>query len=254
VPRSADPASRLSLVPTPTRARGAARWALLAAALGVAWLTTANPVPLYDGIGFPDEPYRFVPTRAGTPAATSAEVQLKVAGGSNTGGLIVNTRESGPQASVFAPPHAFLAAGTTPVTLSLRPLPAEPPLPGTAVSNIYELSLTSAAGPVTLDPQAQPPAITLRSTTPGPPAPVFAYRVGASEAWREIKTRRVGRDIFTAAAPGAGQYILVQLGKETDKKSSGGRGGLYAVLGATVLLMVAVIVGVRLLARRAAAE
>ena len=224
---------------------------MLVAALAVVWLTSANPVPLYDGIGFPDEPYRYVPPRGNGPAATSAQVELKVAGGSNVGGLIVNTKESGPQASVFAPPHAFLAPGTAPVVLALRPVAPQAPLPGTAVSNVYELSLTSAAGPVTIASDAQPPAITMRSTTAGPPEPVFEYRPSPDEKWREIKTRRVGRDIFNASAPGAGEYLLAQLGTASSgKPRAGGHAGLFAVLGVTVLLMASVIVGVRLLTRR----
>ncbi len=237
----------------PFVSRAVVRWSMLVAALAVVWLTIANPVPLYDGIGFPDEPYRFVPPRGTGPAATSAQVELKVSGGSNLGGLIVNTKESGPQASVFAPPHAFLAPGTAPVVLSVRPLEPLPPLPGTAVSNVYELSLSSAAGPVTIARDAQPPAITMRSTTPGPPEPVFEYRPSATEKWREIKTRRVGRDIFNASAPGTGQYLLTQLGTASGGTSrSGGHTGLYAVLAVTVLLMALVIVGVRVLTRRAA--
>jgi hypothetical protein len=208
---------------------------------------------LYDGIGFPDEPYRFVPAKGSGPAATSAQVDLKIVGGSNAGGLIVNTRETGPQASVFAPPHAFAAPGTAPVVLAVRPVPPEPPMPpGVLESNVYALSLTSAAGPVTIVPEAQPPAITMRSVTTLPPEPVFHYRASATEKWRELKTRRVGRDIFNAAAPGAGEYVLVRDAGGPGGKESSGHTGLYVVLAATVLLMAGVIVGVRLAARRAA--
>jgi hypothetical protein len=219
----------------------------------VVWLTTAQPVPLYDGIGFPDEPYRFVPPRGSGPAATSAEVQLPVAGGSNTGGLIANSREAGPQVSVFAPPHAFAAAGTAPIVLAMRPVPAQPPLPaGTLESNVYAFTLTSPAGPVTIVKEAQPPAITMRSVTTLAPEPVFEYRPTPTEKWRELKTRRSGRDIFNTVAPGAGEYVLVRDAAGVAKpSSSSGRGALYAVLGATVLLMVLVVVGVRVLARRA---
>ena len=241
-------------MPTQSRVPGAARWSALAAALALVWLTTANPVPLYDGIGFPDEPYRFVPARGAGPAATSAQVDLKVEAGSNTGGLIVNTKEAGPQASVFAPPHAFAAAGTTAITLAVRPVPPLPPMPpGVLESNVYALSLTSAAGRVSLVSEAQPPAITLRSVTTQPPEPVFNYRATPTEPWREIKTRRVGRDIYNAVAPGAGEYVLVRDAADPTKKSStDGRGALYAVLAATVLLVVGVIIGVRILSRRAA--
>jgi hypothetical protein len=229
-----------------------ARWLLLIAALGLVWLTTAQPVPLYDGIGFPDEPYRFVPPRGPGPAATSAQVDLKVADGSNVGGLIVNTREAGPQVSVFAPPHAFAAPGTAPVVLAVRPVPPQPPLPpGELESNVYTLSLTSTAGAVSLVPEAQPPAITMRSVTTQPPEPVFHYRAKPAGKWQEIKTRRVGRDIYNAVALGPGEYVLMRDAGPLKKASSGGRGGLYAVLGGTVVLMALVIGGVRLLARKA---
>lgn len=236
------------------RAPALRRWLLLVAALGVVWLTTSPPVPLYDGIGFPDEPYRFVPARGTGPAATSAQVQLKVAGGSNVGGLIVNTRESGPQASVFAPPHAFAAPGTAPVVLDVHPVAPQPPMPeGVLESNVYVLSLTSTAGAVTVVPEAQPPAITMRAVDAKPPAPVFHYRATPSEAWREIKTRQVGQDIFNAVAPGPGEYVLVRdAAAPAAKASSGGRTGLFIILGATVVLMAAVVIGVRVLARRAA--
>ena len=242
-------------MPTSTRAHGAARWGFLVAALGVVWLTT-TPVPLYDGIGFPDEPYRSVPARGAGPAATSAQVDLKVAAGTNTGGLIVNTREAGPQASVFAPPHAFAAPGSTPIVLTVRPVPPQAPMPaGVLESNVYLLSLTSSAGPVTVVPEAQPPAITMRSITTQAPEPVFNYRAGSAEKWRELKTRRVGRDIYNGVAPGPGEYVLVRDAVGPAQQSSGGgRGALYGVLGATVLLVIGVIVGVRILSRRAAAS
>jgi hypothetical protein len=240
-------------VPTATSAPRAARWSLLVVALGVVWLTSAQPVPLYDGIGFPDEPYRFVPPRGAGPAATSAQVDLKVAGGTNTGGLIVNTREAGPQASVFAPPHAFAAPGSAPIVLAVKPVPPQPPMPaGVLESNVYALTLTSAAGSVSVVPEAQPPAITMRSVTVLPPEPVFHYRPGPTEPWREVKTRRVGRDIYNAVAPGAGEYVLIRDAAPPGKKSAGdSRGTLYAVLGVTVLLVLGVIVAVRLLSRRA---
>jgi hypothetical protein len=240
-------------VPHSTRSLEPRRWLALLGLLGLAWLVTPHPVPLYDGIGFPDEPYRYVPARAGAAPATIAQVQLKVAAGSNVGGLIANSAEVGPQVSVYAPPHAFAAAGTAPLTLTARPVPPSPPLPsGTLDSNVYALSVSSPAGPVTVVAAAQPPAITMRAATVSTAQPVFEYRPGPTAPWQELKTRQVGRDIFNANAPGAGEYVLVKSGAASTKGSSGGRGPLYAVIGATALLMILVLVGVRLLARRAA--
>ena len=235
-------------VPHFTHVRGVARWTVLLALLGLAWLLTPHPVPLYDGIGFPDEPYRYVPAHAGGVPATSAQIRLAVSGGANTGGLVANSSEAGPQVSVYAPPHAFAAPGTAPVVVTARPVPPAPALPpGMLDSNVYALSFTSSAGPVTLVPAAQTPTITMRSVSVSPAEPVFEYRPTPTSKWQELKTRRVGRDLSNASIPGAGEYALVQSGAG---KGSGGRGPLYAVLGATVALMVLVVVGVRVVARR----
>jgi hypothetical protein len=223
------------------------RWLVLAGLLCVVWLMTPNPVPLYDGIGFPDEPYRYV---GATPAPTTAQVTLPVKGGANTGGLFANSAELGPQVSLFAPPRAFAVSGTAPVVVKGRAVAAAPPPPpGTIDSNVYAVSFTSAAGPVTLVADAQPPAITLRSASQATSGPVLAYRADPAAPWRELKTRRVGRDIYNALVPGPGQFVLVKPA-QTTPRTPGGRGALYVVIGATVLLMAAVLVGVRLLSRR----
>jgi hypothetical protein len=231
-------------VPIPTRSR----WLVLAGLLGLVWLLTPNPVPLYDGIGFPDEPYRFV---GGTPAPTTAQVKLPVAGGVNTGGLFANSAELGPQVSVFAPPKAFAVAGRAPVVLTVRPIAAAPPLPaGTVDSNDYQLTFTSAGGPVNLLPDAQSPAITLRSASQASTGPVLQFRP-AGGTWRELKTRRVGRDVYNAVVPAAGEFLLVKP-QQAPAQKSGGRGALYGVIGATVVLMLLVLIGVRLLSSRSA--
>ncbi len=229
--------------------RLAIRWSLLAALLGMVWLLTPHPVPLYDGIGFPDEPYRYAPARPGAPAATGAQVRLAVAGGSNTVGLIANSAEVGPQVSVYAPPHAFAAAGTAPVVVAARPVPLVAPAPlGRTDSAVYAVSFTSAAGPVTLVPAAQKPMITMRSVSSAPDEPVLVFRTRAGSTWQELPTRRVGRDLSTATLTGAGEYVLVLRAASTAKS---GHGALPIVLAATGLLMLAVLVALRVVARRA---
>jgi hypothetical protein len=241
-------------VPTSTTLRGACRWAAVLVVLAVAWLATPNPVPLYDGIGFPDEPYRFTLPKPGAAPATNATTRLKVAGGSNTGGIIANSAEVGPQVSIYAPPHGFAVAGSADIVLTAKPVVPDPPLPeGKVDSNVYDLSFVSAGGPVTLVAAAQPPAITMRGVTIVPSVPVMEYRPDASSPWQELKTRRVGQDIFNANAPGAGQYALVQTEQAEAAAKSSSRTSLYVVIGATVLLMAAVLVGVRVMSRRSAA-
>ena len=236
-------------VPSSHVVRATARWSLLLLALTAVWALTPHPVPLYDGIGFPDEPYRFVPARAGAAPATSATVSLPVSGGVNVGGIIANSAEVGPQVSVYAPPRAFAAPGKAPVVVTARPAAPTPPLPkGRVDSNVYVLTFTSADGPVSLVKEAQTPAITMRSVSTTPAEPVFAYRASPSAAWQWLPTRRVGRDLSDAKAPGAGEYVLVL----RSGAKAGGHTALYALLGVVLLLVLGVIVGVRLAAQRSA--
>jgi hypothetical protein len=229
---------------------------LLGLLVCLGWLVSVQPVPLYDGIGFPDEPYRYIPARPGTGAAgpaTVATATLKVAGGVNTGGLIANSAEVGPQVSVYLPPRAFSTTGTGPVVVTATPvLPIAPLPPGVLDSNIYSLTFTSTGGTVTLVPSAQSPTVTMRAVNITPTLPVFQYRAAAGQPWKELRTRQVGRDIFNTLAPGPGDFALVHLGG-SKPSGTGSRGPLYAILGATVLLVTGVLVGVRLLGRRAAA-
>jgi hypothetical protein len=223
---------------------------VLLALLSLAWIASPHPVPLYDGIGFPDQPYRYVPPRGGTPPATAAVLSLRVSGGTNSGGLIGNSTEVGPQVSFYAPPQAFAVTGSAPIAVAARPVPLAPPNPpGVVDSNDYALTFTSPDGPVTVKPDAQPAAMTMRSGSAAPNARVMEYRASGGTTWRELKTRQVGRDIFTANAPGAGDYVLVDRQGASSGKSTS-RTGLYGVVGATVVLLVLVLVGVRVLSRR----
>jgi hypothetical protein len=234
-----------------TRMRQRYRWGAVAVLLGLGALLSPGATPLYDGVGFPDEPYRFVPAREGTPAATTATVSLRVTDGVNSGGLLANSAELGPQVSVYAPPRAFqVAAGSTaPITLTAKPVVLTPPAPpGEVESNVYAIVLSSPAGEVTIRSDAQRPGITLRAVSVREPLPVMFYRASAGE-WRELVTRRVGRDNFNAVAPGAGEYVLARSGAVARKDSGGSSAGLLLVVGAVLLLMVAVVVGVRLAGR-----
>jgi hypothetical protein len=225
------------------------RWVVVVALLGLGWLASPGTVPLYDGVGFPDEPYRFVPARGTGPAATSADVQLKVANGVNSGGLLANSAELGPQVSVYAPPQAFATAGAGPVRLRAEPVPPAPPLPpGELESNVYALTLTVPAGDVRVRPEAQPPGITLRAVSVAEPLPVVQYRATPGDPWKALKTRRVGRDNFNATAPGQGEYVLTRVAAATP--TSSGNGGLLLVVGLAVVVMVGVLVGVRMAGRR----
>ena len=228
------------------------RWLAVLVLLGLGWLASPGGVPLYDGVGFPDEPYRFVPPQGTVPAATVAEVRLKTSDGVNTSGLLANSSEVGPQVSVYAPPQAFALpdrAGSAEIVLRAEAVPPAGELPeGEQESNVYALTLTSAAGEVSVRPEAQSPGITLRAVTVEEPLPTMHHRPDRESPWRALKTRRVGRDNFNAPAPGPGEYVLVRLPAPADD----GGTGLLLVVGFAVAIMLAVVVGVRVAARRAA--
>jgi hypothetical protein len=230
------------------------RWAVVAGLLALGALVSPSAVPLYDGVGFPDEPYRFVPPRSSNDfVASAARVQLRVVDGVNAGGLLANSSELGPQVSVYAPPKAFQVAGlpkTSEIRLRADPVPVTPPAPpGELESNAYLLSLRSPDGPVSLRSDAQQPGITLRAVSVKEPLPVMHYRAKAGEPWQALATRRVGRDNFNATAPGEGEYVLTRLGS-AKQQSEGGNRGLLLLVGAVVLVMIGVVVGVRVLSGR----
>ena len=81
----------------------ARRWlAVGAASTGVAWLV-AGGLPIYDGIGSPDEPYRYVAPPPGyrhTPAPTIASDKLPLKNGTN-GNTYLASGEIGPQISIY---------------------------------------------------------------------------------------------------------------------------------------------------------
>ena len=229
------------------------RWAAVAGLLTLGALLAPAAVPLYDGVGFPDEPYRFVPHRGSGPAATAATVKLKVKGGLNSGGLLANSAELGPQVSVYAPPQAFQlpsASAAGDITLTARPVPLTPPAPpGQLQSNVYELALTSPSGAVIVRSDAQQPGITLRAVSTKEPLPVMYFRASPDQRWQQLETRQVGRDIFNAAAPGPGDYVLSRAAAAA-RSDSGGNRGLFVLVGLVVLLVVGVVVGVRVLSSR----
>ena len=237
------------------RSRERLRWGLLGLLFGLTWLASGAGVPVYDGIGAPDEPYRHVPPVAGasTPPATTATGRLTTAGGLTIRGLNVNSAETGPQVSVFIPPYSLAVPGSAESTVTVVARPVEPTgtaAPGTAVSNVYEVSLTSPAGPVTVQTSAQSPGITLRATDAQQPTPVMRYRPDPSSPWRALDTKRLGFDIYHSDLPGAGSFVLSR-DTPTTVAAKPARGSSMTWLVVLGLVLVAPLLAVvRLMTRR----
>jgi hypothetical protein len=227
----------------------------------VAMLVVRGGVPLYDGVGFPDEPYRYVQPPAGYPVTyrpTPAHAVLRMSKGSNVGDGLLSSGEAGPQVAMFIPRGGLrvLDAART-VTVTARPLaPSSPPKDGSANSNVYEIDFGSH--PTRIDAgDAAPPNITLREATFETVLAVMEYRAGTSGPWRRLETSQVGRDIYLAALQGGGQYLLVQPASGTPRSvrnEGGGYAQLLMILGFCLLVVIVLIVSVRRTSREVGPE
>jgi len=209
--------------------------------VGLGLALSPDAVPVYDGIGAPDEPYRFVATPSASPSTappTEARVSSPVVAGVNSHGMNVATAERGPQFNLFIPPKA-LAATRGPVEVKAVPeAPSDDPPGRVADGNAYLVTVTSPGGPVTTTAAAAIATVYLRATTATQPGPTMYHREAATDAWTALKTSRGGVDFYASAYAGPGQYVLAFA--ETDK--GGGFPTALLVLGGLVLLVAVVVV------------
>ena len=226
-------------------ARRAAAGVLLVAA---GLLLSPTVVPVYDGIGQPDEPYRYVDRPDGaqvTAEPTSASMTSPVQGGLALHGMNVATKEVAPQFALFLPPRALQAAGARTLTVTATPQAAvsDPPVGKRADGNAYLVGF-SVPG-TTLTPQAALATVSMRATTAEQPPPQIHYRPAATEPWQPLQTARAGTEIYATRFPGPGQFQLV-FGPRPEEGSS----RLPLVLVAVLVVAAAVLVVVRLRAVR----
>lgn len=235
---------------TATTVRQQRRWLVVAAfALLLAWVVAPAAIPIYDGIGNPDEPYRYVNPPASaktTKAPTSARVVVPVTGSASSA-QFANTDESGPQLSLYLPPKALQVLGSEKsVVVTATPTAPSAPLPtdGTIVTNVYRISATAGGQPVgVVNSGPSEPTLQMRAPDARQPGPVMEHRTASG--WERHRTIRVGTDIYQAQAPALGDWALVQLSSPQSTGGSGGGGGgvNWALLGPGVgLLGLAIIV------------
>lgn len=239
---------------------GSSRWGLVAAglALVIAWMG-APSVPLYDGVGFPDEPYRYVqppPGAQGRKAPTSAVGHVTALRGVSNDFFDAPSAEQGPQVEIYASAGALRGApGVT--GFQVRADPAAPVgsgVGGVSVDgNVYRVQLGSTPpGTVTLAPvTAQVWAwVALRATSSSPHGPSIVYRAADTGPWKVLHTEQTGNDVFAANVVGSGNYALAYLKRGTGAAGSRGGGGgvplTVIVLGGTLLLIVVAVGGIRL--------
>ena len=253
VGRSADPQGHLRFntgmqAVLPTRRRWAGAILVALAALAIGWvMVPPHAVPLYDGIGFPDEPYRYVAPPAGTKhtaPATQASGSSDAAAGHNLHPIYVNSAEIGPQVSVFVGVGVLVVpTGVHAVNLTAVPLaPDVQPAGALADGNVYRLSAkANPAGDVSVRADRQPAdsTVTLRATTPRQPRPTLYFRAHATDAWQSLDTARVGSDIYRTDLQGLGDYVLAFSTSET----SSGSGSNPAFIAIAVAVSIVVVLG-----------
>jgi len=193
-------------------------WAIACAVLAVAAVMLLRPVsspPLYDGVGFPDEPYRYVNPPAGTnktPPVTPAKAEVRVGLDGVVPTLKGLSAEQGPQIA-FQIDSGNLVAPKGTKTLTGQavagPDPAVPPPLGTLASNTYTLTVTAdVPGEPTLA-AGKTLIINMRNVKATNDAVVLElFKDGA---WSQVATTRVGVDIYAAELDTLGQFALVQL-------------------------------------------
>lgn len=221
------------------------RWLAGAALVTVGWLATPQPVPVYDGVAAPDEPYRYVQPPSGattTAPPTTATATTPVKDGRSVLGLSVASKETGPQFSLYLPPMSMAANGT--ISLTVTPsAPTDQPAGATLDGNVYTLVITSTGGPVTLTDKAAIATLYLRATSAKQPPPTLDFRAAPGEAWKPLQTSRGGSDIYIARFTGPGQFALAF---PVGKTSSGGLPVLSLVAVGGLVVIVGVVFVVRL--------
>lgn len=192
---------------------------LLVAVLAVllAQAVAGRAVPLYDGVGFPDEPYRWVTPPAGskpTPKVTEARTTVTVGADGVVPNLIASSAEQGPQIQ-FAIEEGSLTLGgkaaKVTATATAEALgPGESPTGGLPVSNLYRLTISSDTGaPLTVAGSGARVVVTMRSSVQSKNVVVFVQRTASG--WKQVATFQTGFDIYQAELPGLDPVALVVL-------------------------------------------
>jgi|GEM_PF-1802989 len=174
-------------------------------------------VPLYDGVGFPDEPYRYVKTPAGVQNAnlppSPAQTYVSLTNGTNQSDFTLATKEQGPQASIYVYSLALSSQSAAQAIVKLEPKAPDTNKPkiGAIAGNIYNLSAAPDKGNVAFKSTAHESRgyVDLRLPQNAGVNAVMMYRSGTNQAWRNLGTTKVGNDIYEANIEGVGDYALV---------------------------------------------
>jgi hypothetical protein len=242
----------------------AAGFVLVLATLALAGTVVARPPhapPLYDGVGFPDEPYRWVVPPQGEKrtrlAAAEAFMRISITGGANAESR-AQSNEKGPQILLTAFAGAFaVPAGASSITVRAVPqaVPDVQPDHGHVVSNLYVITAEAQGRAVSL---ARDYALLLNLRAVRSTAHAVVVCRWTGTGWQQVPTDRIGVDIYAAWLDTIGPVALVQLDpgvtpqpaplrpSSTARDAGPGADALWLTIGVIVL----VIAGSLLVLRR----
>lgn len=220
--------------------------------------------PLYDGVNYPDEPYRFVDPPPGaqkTKPPTTASATAAVRGG-RAGAFNLATAEMAPQISIDLPAGAVRTpTGVTQVRITAAPVKDIPVPSGTYLwSDVYDVSAAQGSITSVTDAEGQP-TITMRAVNAERPTPAIARFDG--KTWTMLPTLPTGNDIYAAQFPGLGRFavlgskpLVLTSGSAKANQGVSGNYGILIAIGAVavVVLLIGLSVRRRVRARRATVE
>lgn len=183
----------------------------------VVGLASHTRVPLYDGVGFPDEAYRYItPPRDTRPTAqaTSCTEPYTLTNGTNPNLIFCTTAELGPQAQVAISDHrlSVVPTGSDQLQLSLTPLAPGALASGSLTGNVYRVAAVVAGATVKFIGQDESSLVALRlpqaASTQGL---TIIYRSGEGQDWQTRPISQIGSDIYSTRFTGFGDYALANL-------------------------------------------
>jgi hypothetical protein len=218
--------------------------ALAIALLALVWLVAApSRIPLYDGIGLPQEPYRYLQPPKGQPSGlppSSIHRPLVISNGISPV-YKVGTSESPPQTYYFMQYGALrIPPGVHTIVLDVKAVPPPGPAPSANLidGNVYRYAVTTPSGaPVPLrgGPKV---SVELRGTGASG-SPTVAQFVGGS--WKKLPTLvLLGENYYLANVHSLGDFTLLLPAKGAGSSGSGIGGALPLIIASVVLVLLAV--------------
>jgi hypothetical protein len=211
--------------------------------LAIVWLVAPPAgLPLYDGIGLPQEPYRFLQPPKGQSSGLPPSSIHRVLVVSNGISPIykVGTSESPPQAYFIMQYRALkISPGVKAIIIDVRAVPPPAPAPAGHVidGNVYRYRVTTPSGadvPLRGGPKV---GVELRGTGASG-TPMLAQYSGGG--WKQLPTLvLLGENYYLANVHSLGDFTLLLPGK-TLNTGGGGTNLVPLIIAAVVLVLLAV--------------